>query len=99
MDPFGLLSLCLMECTPARPRYHSNSWSVTVSCKVGDKGYFVEPTVFADVEDDMTIAKEEIFGPVMSIFKFSDEEEAIARANNSEYGLGTHSSLFTYCFT
>jgi aldehyde dehydrogenase (NAD+) len=54
----------------------------------GTKGYFVEPTVFADVTDDMTIAKEEIFGPVMSILKFKTIDEVIARANNSEYGLG-----------
>lgn len=52
------------------------------------KGYFVEPTVFADVTDDMTIAREEIFGPVMSILKFSDIEDVIKRANNNEYGLG-----------
>jgi len=64
--------------------------------RVGDKGYFVEPTVFADVEDDMTIAKEEIFGPVMSIMKFTTAEEAIARANNSEYGLGA--AVFTKDF-
>ena len=38
--------------------------------RVGDRGYFIQPTVFADVKDDMTIAKEEIFGPVMSIIKF-----------------------------
>jgi len=54
----------------------------------GDKGYFVEPTVFSGVTDDMTIAKEEIFGPVMSIMKFSDVDEVIERANNSSYGLG-----------
>jgi len=53
----------------------------------GTKGYFVEPTVFADVKDEMTIAKEEIFGPVMSILKFKDVDEVIARANNSHYGL------------
>lgn len=52
-----------------------------------EKGYFVEPTVFADVEDDMTIAREEIFGPVMSIFPFDTVEEVIERANDSEYGL------------
>jgi aldehyde dehydrogenase (NAD+) len=52
-----------------------------------DRGYFVEPTVFADVSDDMTIAKEEIFGPVMSILKYSDVDEVIARANDTEYGL------------
>lgn len=54
----------------------------------GTKGYFVEPTVFADVTDNMTIAKEEIFGPVKSIFKYNDLEEVIERTNKSEYGLG-----------
>lgn len=54
----------------------------------GNKGFFVEPTVFAGVTDDMTIAKEEIFGPVMSILKFKTIDEVIARANKSEYGLG-----------
>jgi len=54
----------------------------------GTKGYFVEPTVFADVQDNMTIAKEEIFGPVMSILKFKDADEVIQRANASNYGLG-----------
>lgn len=54
----------------------------------GDKGYFIQPTVFADVTDDMTIAKEEIFGPVMSIFKFSTMEELLDRANKTMYGLG-----------
>ena len=53
----------------------------------GDKGYFIQPTVFADVKDDMTIAKEEIFGPVMSILKFKTIEEVIERANNTSYGL------------
>ena len=56
--------------------------------RVGNKGWFVEPTVFADVQDSMTIAKEEIFGPVMSIFKFKTADEVIERANNSQYGLG-----------
>eukprot|EP01065_Artemidia_motanka_P014754 TRINITY_DN1858_c0_g1_i7.p1 TRINITY_DN1858_c0_g1~~TRINITY_DN1858_c0_g1_i7.p1 ORF type:complete len:518 (+),score=244.98 TRINITY_DN1858_c0_g1_i7:64-1554(+) len=53
----------------------------------GSKGYFVQPTVFADVTDGMTIAKEEIFGPVMSIIKFTDTNEAIRLANDSKYGL------------
>lgn len=60
---------------------------VTGGSKGIEKGYFVEPTVFADVEDDMTIAREEIFGPVMSIFPFDTVEEVIERANDSEYGL------------
>jgi aldehyde dehydrogenase (NAD+) len=55
--------------------------------RVGDKGYFIEPTVFADVKDDMTIAQEEIFGPVMSILKFKDVSEVVERANKSLYGL------------
>jgi len=54
----------------------------------GDKGYFVQPTVFADVTDDMRIAREEIFGPVMQIMKFSTTEEVIERANKTCFGLG-----------
>lgn len=50
-------------------------------------GFWVAPTVFADVTDDMTIAKEEIFGPVLSVLKFEDEAEAVTRANASEFGL------------
>jgi aldehyde dehydrogenase (NAD+) len=52
------------------------------------EGYFVGPTVFADVSDDMTIAREEIFGPVASILPFTDVNEVITRANSSQYGLG-----------
>ena len=50
-------------------------------------GFFVQPTVFAGVADDMTIAREEIFGPVMSVLNFEDEDEAIARANATPFGL------------
>ncbi|WP_353348613.1 aldehyde dehydrogenase family protein [Aquicoccus sp. SU-CL01552] len=52
-----------------------------------NKGFYVRPTVFADVTPDMTIAREEIFGPVLSIMKFDSEEDAIAIANDTEYGL------------
>ncbi len=52
-----------------------------------DKGYFVKPTVFADVSNDMSIAKEEIFGPVLSIIPYEDEAEAVAIANDTVYGL------------
>jgi len=55
--------------------------------RAGDRGYFVEPTVFADVRDNMKIAEEEIFGPVMSIIKFQDIDEVTERANRTEYGL------------
>jgi aldehyde dehydrogenase (NAD+) len=50
-------------------------------------GNFVAPTLFTDVNNDMTIAKEEVFGPVLSVIPFSDEEEAIRIANATEYGL------------
>ena len=52
-----------------------------------DKGYYVKPTVFANVTSGMTIAKEEIFGPVLSIIKYDSEDEAIHIANDTEYGL------------
>ncbi|MBJ8069962.1 MULTISPECIES: aldehyde dehydrogenase DhaS [Bacillus cereus group] len=52
-----------------------------------DQGYFVSPTVFADVNDEMTIAKEEIFGPVISALPFNDIDEVIDRANKSQFGL------------
>jgi acyl-CoA reductase-like NAD-dependent aldehyde dehydrogenase len=53
----------------------------------GDRGYFHQPTVFTSVRNEMTIAQEEIFGPVMSVLKFSSEEEAYRIANDVEYGL------------
>ncbi|MDC0420397.1 aldehyde dehydrogenase family protein [Gammaproteobacteria bacterium] len=52
-----------------------------------DKGYYIKPTVFANVTNDMTIAKEEIFGPVLAILKYKSEDEAIDIANDTEYGL------------
>ncbi|XP_045152648.1 aldehyde dehydrogenase, mitochondrial [Echinops telfairi] len=58
-----------------------------------DRGYFIQPTVFGDVQDGMTIAKEEIFGPVMQVLKFKTIEEVVGRANNSTYGLAA--AVFT----
>lgn len=55
--------------------------------RVGDKGFFIEPTVFTNVKDEMAIAREEIFGPVLSVLKFSDMEELIRRANATTFGL------------
>src|SRR5450432_4110494 len=52
-----------------------------------NKGYFVKPTIFADVRNDMTIAREEIFGPVLCILAYEDEEDAIRIANDTPYGL------------
>jgi aldehyde dehydrogenase (NAD+) len=55
--------------------------------RVGERGYFVAPTIFADVKDNMKIAQEEIFGPVMSILKFKDMDDLVERANANMYGL------------
>ncbi|CAF2045839.1 unnamed protein product [Brassica napus] len=55
--------------------------------RFGSKGYYIQPTVFSDVKDDMLIATDEIFGPVQTILKFKNLDEVIARANNSRYGL------------
>ena len=52
-----------------------------------DKGYFVEPTLFADVDNSMTIAQEEIFGPVLVVIPFDDDDDAVRIANDSPYGL------------
>jgi aldehyde dehydrogenase (NAD+) len=51
------------------------------------KGYFVEPTLFVDVDPDSTIAQEEIFGPVLAVLKYTDDDDAVRIANNSRYGL------------
>ena len=53
----------------------------------GGKGFFIEPTIFGDVKNDMTIAREEIFGPVLSVLTFDDIDEVIAQANDNPYGL------------
>jgi aldehyde dehydrogenase (NAD+) len=55
--------------------------------RFGDKGYFVEPTIFDNVKDGMAIAKDEIFGPVVSVLPFQSVEEVVQRANNTSYGL------------
>jgi len=53
----------------------------------GGKGFFIEPTIFGDVKNDMTIAREEIFGPVLSVLTFDDVDEVVEQANNNPYGL------------
>jgi len=69
----------------------SKATLLTGGYKVTDNGLasgnFVVPTVFTDCEDDMPHVQQEIFGPVMSVLKFSDEDEVIARANSTDYGL------------
>merc|ERR1712110_1371876 len=54
-----------------------------------DKGYFVEPTIFVDVPDDAKLQREEIFGPVMGIAKWSDEQDVLRRANDTNFGLAS----------
>ena len=56
------------------------------------KGYYVQPTVFSDVSNDMTIAREEIFGPVLSIIPYKDDDDAIRIANDTPYGLSGYVS-------
>ncbi len=65
--------------------------------KGAGEGYYIQPTVFADVTDDMTIAREEIFGPVMCVLDFDDEAEVIGRANATEFGLSA--GVFTADFS
>ena len=52
-----------------------------------DKGYFVKPTIFSNVSNDMRIAREEVFGPVLAMIPFDDEEDAVRIANDTPYGL------------
>ena len=61
--------------------------------RIGETGYFIQPTVFSDVQPHMRIAKEEIFGPVQSIFKFKDVEDVLNQANDTQYGLAA--AVFT----
>ncbi|KAK6924873.1 Aldehyde dehydrogenase domain [Dillenia turbinata] len=64
--------------------------NATLECggeRLGSNGYFIQPTVFSNVQDDMLIAQDEIFGPVQSILKFKDLKEVISRANKTRYGL------------
>ncbi|KAF8654313.1 hypothetical protein AX16_003540 [Volvariella volvacea WC 439] len=56
----------------------------------GDQGYFIKPTIFTNAHKDMKIVKEEIFGPVVVVFKFKTEEDVIEQANDTVYGLGCH---------
>jgi aldehyde dehydrogenase (NAD+) len=60
---------------------------LTGGARFGEKGYFIQPTVFDQVTDDMSIAQDEIFGPVMSVLTFTDVDEVIQRGNNTFYGL------------
>ncbi|XP_037449929.1 aldehyde dehydrogenase family 2 member B7, mitochondrial-like [Triticum dicoccoides] len=65
----------------------SGATLVTGGDRVGSRGFYIQPTVFADVEDEMKIAQEEIFGPIQSILKFREVGEVVRRANATHYGL------------
>jgi len=58
--------------------------------RLARKGYFIEPTVFGDVDHESPLAREEIFGPVLSVLRFSTEDEVVAKANDSQYGLAAY---------
>ena len=68
-------------------------WMGGEACHVNGKGFYISPTVFTNIKDSMRIYREEVFGPFVVISSFKNEEEAIARANDSTYGLGA--SVFT----
>jgi aldehyde dehydrogenase (NAD+) len=59
---------------------------ITGGSRHGAEGYYIQPTIFADVDENMTIVKEEIFGPVCTVQKVRDEDEAIRVANDTNYG-------------
>ncbi|KTA99431.1 Potassium-activated aldehyde dehydrogenase, mitochondrial [Nakaseomyces glabratus] len=67
---------------------------ITGGERIGEKGYFIKPTIFGDVTEDMRIVKEEIFGPVVTVTKFKDLDHVVQMANDSEYGLaaGIHTT-------
>jgi aldehyde dehydrogenase (NAD+) len=66
---------------------------ITGGDRHGDEGYYIQPTIFADVHGDMTIVREEIFGPVCTVQKVRDEEEAIRVANDTNYGISPKYNL------
>jgi len=66
---------------------HQGARCVTGGERFGSRGYFIKPTVFAEVKDNMAIAREEIFGPVMQVLRFKEIDEVIERANTTDYGL------------
>ncbi len=71
----------------ARSGLQAGATAISGGSRVDRKGYFFEPTIYADVKPDMTIAQEEIFGPFLSVLDYEDHEEAIHIANDTDYGL------------
>ena len=79
---------CRTTCASARRRARSSCWAASAPDDAPEGGHYFEPTIFTDVDNSMTIAQEEIFGPVLSVIKFKDDKDAIRIANDSIYGLG-----------
>ena len=71
----------------ARSGLQAGATAISGGHRVDRKGYFFEPTIYADVKPDMTIAQEEIFGPFLSVLEYEDHEEAVHIANDTDYGL------------
>ena len=86
-SPTRSASACAATSRRARPRARSCSPAAPRRPEGLDRGYFVRPTVFSDVTPEMTIAQEEIFGPVLAIQPYEDEDDAVRIANDSDYGL------------
>jgi hypothetical protein len=90
-DTNWLAMRCGSGCTEvgSRPRRRSR-WRSAKVCRTRpyDRGWFLEPTIFADLDNNATVSREEIFGPVLSLIPYSDEQQAVAIANDSVYGLG-----------
>ena len=60
------------------------------ACRVGDEGWFVAPTVFDDVHQESDLARNEVFGPVQAVLRFHDDDDVLAKANDSAFGLGAY---------
>jgi len=93
LDPESTLGPLVSQGQQARVKdYIASAQAEGASLAAGGEdtgpGYFVQPAVFCNVRDDMRVAREEVFGPVLSVMAFDDTDEVISRANASEYGLG-----------
>ena len=87
MGPLVSVEQLNRVCSYLESGFSEGAKAVVGGRKAGDKGYFVEPTVLVNTNEDMKVVKEEIFGPVVTAMPFDDPEEILPRANDSEYGL------------
>jgi len=87
-EPVGVVGAIIPWNGPLAATVWKIGPAIATGCTV-EKGFFVPPTIFADVKDEMRIAQEEIFGPVISAIPFEDVDEVIERANRTSFGLGS----------